>query len=54
MSQGVTQEFELNRGSRQRGKLDDIMDDPDAREALRDNVRACWLDYKDAFYNGFS
>ena len=49
MSQGITQEFDLNRGSRQKGKLDDMMDDPDAREALRDNVRACCLDYHDVF-----
>lgn len=53
MSQGITQEFDLSRGSRQKGKLDDMMDDPDAQEALRENVRACYLNSEDVFCNGF-
>lgn len=41
MSKGITQEFNLDRGSRQKGKLEDLMDDPDVRESVLDNVSAC-------------
>ena len=34
VASGLTQEFELDRGSRQKGKLEDILDDPEASEAF--------------------
>lgn len=40
VSKGITQEFNLDRGSRQKGKLEDLMDDPDVRESVLDNVSA--------------
>jgi hypothetical protein len=45
VSKGITQEFNLDRGSRQKGKLEDLMDDPDVRESVLDNVRACVFVY---------
>lgn len=40
MSRGITQEFNLERGSRQRGQLiDNLDDDEDARKAFMDEIR---------------